>query len=150
MSTNNYFLNSSTNNDLGQNQLLTIFEQISFDSNNGNNLHNRLNAEVLDKALALLDNTSQKLKHAIFETSKIMGGEDSKGAATTSAGENIKGGPRKAYLFKTEMCYNFQRSGGQCKYGNGCWFAHTVDELKPVPAHLPATPRVTQLNGNWF
>ncbi|CAK5008358.1 unnamed protein product [Meloidogyne enterolobii] len=147
MSTNHYFHNSFSNNNLGQNHFSTIFERITVDSNNGNH---RMNAEVLDKTIALMNVTSQKLKHAVFETSKLMIGEDARGIAKTNPEENNKGGQQKTSLFKTEMCYNFQRSGGQCKYGNGCWFAHTLDELRPVPSHLPATPKFAQLNGNWF
>uniref|UniRef100_A0A914MGJ4 Candidate secreted effector n=1 Tax=Meloidogyne incognita TaxID=6306 RepID=A0A914MGJ4_MELIC len=44
-----------------------------------------------------------------------MVGEDARGIAKTNPVENNKGGQQKTSLFKTEMCYNFQRSGGQCK-----------------------------------
>jgi len=45
-----------------------------------------------------------------------MVGEDARGIAKPNPVENNKGGQQKTSLFKTEMCYNFQRSGGQCKF----------------------------------
>lgn len=37
-------------------------------------------------------------------------------------------------LFKTEICRTFEETGS-CKYGSKCQFAHSQEELRPIPRH---------------
>lgn len=41
----------------------------------------------------------------------------------------------KNELFKTEMCRSFVATGGFCRYGPKCQFAHGMHELRPVRRH---------------
>ncbi|TPX37326.1 hypothetical protein SeMB42_g06937 [Synchytrium endobioticum] len=43
--------------------------------------------------------------------------------------------PRRATLYKTELCRSWEETGGQCKYADKCQFAHGIDELRPVDRH---------------
>lgn len=38
-------------------------------------------------------------------------------------------------LYKTEICRSYAESGGYCKYGSKCQFAHGDSELRPVRRH---------------
>ncbi|KAF7633795.1 C3H1-type domain-containing protein [Meloidogyne graminicola] len=150
-STNNFTFHADLVNNFPFNDYFEqnkFFGQISFDSNiNDNNLHK--NNDLLDKTLAMLNDASSKIQNAIFETRKIVPLMDVNFTSKNEAEENAKGGKesRKEQLFKTELCSNFKLFG-YCKYGNGCWYAHNLSELKPVPAHLPATPKTPKANNN--
>mmetsp|Transcript_12841 Transcript_12841/g.36932 ORF Transcript_12841/g.36932 Transcript_12841/m.36932 type:complete len:165 (-) Transcript_12841:313-807(-) len=50
------------------------------------------------------------------------------------------------HLEKTEMCKFFRR--GRCKYGRACTFAHSDDELRPIPSRNRAWPRAAA-TGRW-
>lgn len=41
----------------------------------------------------------------------------------------------KNELYKTEICRSYAESGGFCKYGSKCQFAHGDEELRPVRRH---------------
>lgn len=37
--------------------------------------------------------------------------------------------------YKTELCRSFEETGGSCRYGGKCQFAHGVAELRAVDRH---------------
>ena len=41
---------------------------------------------------------------------------------------------KRVILYKTELCRSLT-DDGFCKYGNRCQFAHSAEELRPVPRH---------------
>jgi len=41
----------------------------------------------------------------------------------------------KQDLYKTELCKSWVESGGFCRYGEKCQFAHGPDELRPIFRH---------------
>lgn len=53
-----------------------------------------------------------------------------------SLSQNTQSAPRiKNELYKTEICRSYAESGGFCKYGSKCQFAHGDEELRPVRRH---------------
>ncbi len=42
--------------------------------------------------------------------------------------------PKKGTLYKTELCRSWEETG-QCRYGNKCQFAHSLNELRLVNRH---------------
>jgi len=37
--------------------------------------------------------------------------------------------------YKTELCRSYEETGGSCRYGDKCQFAHGVSELRTVDRH---------------
>jgi len=52
---------------------------------------------------------------------------------TSHDGPTTTGGDPARY--KTELCRSYEETGGSCRYGDKCQFAHGVSELRSVDRH---------------
>ncbi len=55
------------------------------------------------------------------------------GSEAGSAGQSARFDAHNP-LYKTELCRSYEEFG-QCRYGNKCQFAHSLEELRPVQRH---------------
>jgi hypothetical protein len=53
----------------------------------------------------------------------------------TSGQHSVDGGNSASTRYKTELCRSYQETGGVCRYGDKCQFAHGVEELRSVDRH---------------
>lgn len=60
------------------------------------------------------------------------GSEVEHGSEAGSAGQGVRFDTNP--LYKTELCRSYEEFG-QCRYGNKCQFAHSLEELRPVQRH---------------